>query len=363
MVVASGHETLRDVIAAQARRYEKHAFLEFGDQRYSYADVDDRTDRVATALTRLGLRAGDRVAVLLRNRPECIFFLWGATKIGAVPVPLDPGGPTATTLAALGQTAPAVVVTDSRHSGLRAQFPGDRHWVVIDDDSFFEEPFRGLERAASVLGFWPDLNPDSAALIAFTTGRKGPSKPVVLSHRNLIAAAAQLVQPFRIDETDRFLCLLPLSSVFSQVFLTLTPWIVGATSVLADISQSSPRDCVAVGRASVTAGTPRVFEELLDASLTGGRGASVLRLGVCYAGTVGERVRQAFEERYDAFVVEGYGVLEATCLTCANPYTGIRKRGSVGLPLPGQQCRVADPAGDRYGDRRDRARFWCAARM
>jgi long-chain acyl-CoA synthetase len=344
--LASGNETLRDVIAAQARRFEKHGFLEYGNQRFSYADVDDRTDRVATALTHLGLRAGDRVALLMKNRPEFLFFLWGAAKIGVIAVPLDPGGSAQYIAAALAQTTPSAVVTETRHKELRSQFPADKHWIVVDDESFLDEPFRGLERSASVLRFWPDLSPDAAALIAFTTGRRGTRKPVVLSHRNLVAAAGQLVQPFRIDETDRFVCLLPMSWVFSQVFLTLTPWVVGATAVLADMSQSSARDCVVAGRASVTAGTPGLFESLLDASGSSGRAGSALRLAVCYAGVVGERVLHEFENSYDAFVVEGYGVLEATCLTCANPYTGVRKRGSVGLPLPGQQCRLADPYGN-----------------
>ncbi len=340
--MASGHRTLRDVISAQARRFTRRPFLEFQGRQFSFAEVDDRTDRVATALSRLGLRAGDRLALLLPNRPELVFFLWGATKIGAVPVSLNPDAATEEIRAALARVTPRAVVTELPHAVLRSSLPQDTHWVAVDDASFHEEPFRGLERGASVLGFWPDLDGRAPAVVAFAGGQGQPGEPVLLSHGNLLEAAAQLVRPFRMDETDRFVCLLPLSAVFSQVFLILTPWIAGATVVLADSARPEAAEWLGSDGISVTACTPHLFEKLLDA-----RSPKVpaLRLGVCPTGAVGEKILREFERRYDAIAVEAYGVPEATCLTCANPYTGLRKPGSVGLPLPGQQCRIVDAAG------------------
>jgi acyl-CoA synthetase (AMP-forming)/AMP-acid ligase II len=57
---------------------------------------------------------------------------------------------------------------------------------------------------------------------------------------------------------------------------------------------------------------------------------------------VGRKLLRQFEERHDVLIVEGYGLVEGTCLTCANPYTGVHKAGSLGLPLPGQECRIFD---------------------
>ncbi len=345
--MANGLGTLRDIVAAQARRFEKQPFLEFREARFSYADVDDRTDRVATGLSRLGLRAGERVGLVLPNRPELLFFLWGTPKIGAVAVPLDPALPPEDIASALRSVAPSAVVTEARHAPqLQSRLTGIDHWIVVDEPSFQDDPFRGLERGAAVLGFWPDLDPGAPALIVFAHDRRRQAKGVVLSHRNLVAATAQLVQPFRVDETDRFLCLLPLSSVSAQVLLALIPWVAGATTVMADGSASDPLETVDSSRASVLAVTPRLFERLSHSAQSCGREISSLRLAICCSGVVGQNMLVDFESRYDALVVEGYGVPEATCLVCANPYTGVRKAGSLGLPLPGQQCRLVDAGGD-----------------
>jgi long-chain acyl-CoA synthetase len=197
-----------------------------------------------------------------------------------------------------------------------------------------------------VLGFWPDVEPDSAAVIAYTGGRSGPRKYAVLTHRNLISSSLQLQQPFRIDETDRFLCALPLSLITAQIVLLLAPWMAGAASVLEEPYGSATLSLVQRARITVLAGTPRVYDLIAAPLFSGDCDLSQLRLAICHSGRVGEHIRAEFEDRYDALLVECYGLVEATALCCANPYTGVRKPGAIGLPLPGQRCRIVD-ADDR----------------
>jgi long-chain acyl-CoA synthetase len=196
-----------------------------------------------------------------------------------------------------------------------------------------------------VLGFWPDIDAADAAMIAYTGGRSGPRKFVALTHRNLISSSRQLQQPFRIDETDRFLCALPLSQVATHVLALLTPWMAGASSVLGEPYSSQTLSHVQEARITVLAGTPRLYDVLSAPLFSGDYDISHLRLAVCHSGRVDDQIRAEFEGAYDALLVESYGLVEATSLCCANPYTGVRKPGSVGLPLPGQRCRVADADG------------------
>jgi len=349
--LASDQETLRDVLTAQARRYEKQVFLECGDQALSYAVVDDRTDRVATGLSRLGLRIGDRIALLMSNRPEYVFFLLGIPKIGMIPSPVDPAGSRESILDAIESSGVSAVVTESRFGDLRGALPSVQHWIVVDDDSFAAPPFERLT-GGGVLGFWPDLDPDDAALISRTRGSEGTPKAVVLTHRNLINSALQMLQPFRVDGTDRFFCALPLDNAMAEVLLLLVPWLAGATCVLGGLfSARTPRDLERTG-ATVVAGTAQLIQQMADAPEFAGCDLSSVRLVVCTGGPAGEKLFAAFEQRHDALIVEGYGLVEGTGLICANPYTGVRKHGSLGLPLPGQECRVVDerdhelPAGE-----------------
>jgi long-chain acyl-CoA synthetase len=342
--LASESETLRDILTTQARRFEKETFLECSDQAFSFAAIDDRTDRVATGLSRLGLRIGDRVALLMANRAEYIFFLLGVPKIGMIPIPIDQGWSRDEMLSAVRSSGASAMVTESRFDNLRKDLPSVKYWIVTDDDSFGAPPFERLS-TGPVLGFWPDLNPDDPALISFTQGSQGRRKIVVLTHRNLISSAYQVLQPFRVDGTDRFLCALPLSTTLSEVLLVLVPLVAGATCILWDSASRSLPSAIEETRASFLAGTPPLYRQLARSADLSQCDLSLLRLAVCTSGPAGDDLYRELEERHDALLVEGYGLVEATCLTCANPYTGVRKRRSLGLPLPGQECRIVDAGG------------------
>lgn len=335
------HLTLRDLLTQQARRFEKKTFLAAPNREYSYAMVDDRTDRVATALGRMGLRHGDRIALLLSNSPEFVFFFLGAPKIGLVPVPIDPTSFADEIVFAVQHSGATAVVTESRFAELKCRLAEVRHWITVDDDNFSKPPFENLEHG-SVLGFWPDLDPDDAAVISYTRGTTGDPKPVVLTHQNLISNCHQTIQPFRIDETDRFLCALPLSSVAAGVLLVLLPWMTGSTCVLRDAYSPNVLHEIEESRVTVLAGTPALYEMIAGSATFARSHIPTLRLAICHSGPVGRKLLRQFEERHDVLIVEGYGLVEGTCLTCANPYTGVHKPGSLGLPLPGQECRIFD---------------------
>src|SRR5437867_364489 len=200
-LLVSRQQTLRDLLTTHARRFEKKTFLTFGERKFSFRAVDDRTDRVATGLSRLGLRPGDRIALLLSNRPEFIFFLLGAAKIGMIPVPLDPLAHPADILYAVRSVEPTALVTERRFiehcAGLIGQESTILHRILADEETKDEPRFQKLEEEP-VLGFWPDLDAGDAAAIVFTRGTAGRPKAVVLSHRNFVSNAIQAIQPFRV---------------------------------------------------------------------------------------------------------------------------------------------------------------------
>jgi long-chain acyl-CoA synthetase len=335
---------LRDLLTTQARRFEKKTFLEAGDLGYSYGAIDDATDRAATGLSRLGLRRGERVALLLPNRPEFLFFLLGAPKLGLVSVPLDPAWSEADIVALLRHSGAAAVVTPTRDERLIAGAPEVRHWIAVDDPGFSRPPFNKLA-AGSVLGFWPEVDSEDAACIAYVRKSGGEWKGIELSHRNLIGNAGQTLSPFRMDERDRFLCALPLASMAAAVLLVLAPWMVGASCVLKAAFPADLLGAVQESCATVLVAPADCYESISRSPDFLSCDLSSLRLAICNAGTVRERTLLHFEKMHDVLIVQGYGVPEASCLCCANPYTGVRKPGSLGLPLPGQECMIVDAGG------------------
>jgi long-chain acyl-CoA synthetase len=337
-------ETLRDFLTTQARCYGRNIFLEYGEQQYSYEALDDRTDHVATGLNRMGLRPGDRIALLLSNRPEFIFFLLGASKLGYIPVPLNPGDSYEDIAYIIEHCDAGAVITEKRFANFRAGMPKTTCWIEVDDESFEKPPFQKLSQGP-VLSFWPDLSPDDPALISYARTGTGLMKPIVLTHRNLLSSCFQMLRPFRLNETDRFLCTAPLCSLDADALLVLAPLAAGGCCVLREGDSSRAVQDIRDQRATVLAGTPQFFERISKSDIFAGTDLSSLRLAICHSGPVGKGTFEAFKDRHDALIVEVYNRAEATCLVCANPYTGVRKPGSLGIPLPGLECAIVDAEG------------------
>lgn len=334
-------DTLRDFLTGQARRFARDTFLKFGEQQFSYVDLDDRTDHVATGLNRMGLRPGDRVVLLLSNRPEFILFLLGAPKLGFVPVPLNPDDSYDDLAFIMHHCAASAVVTEKRFSGLRPRIPKETCWIEVDDESFGKPPFQNLS-SGPVLSFWPDLRAGDPALISYAREKSGQLNAVVLSHSNLLSNGSQMLRPFRFNETDRFLCSTPLHSLETEILLIFAPLVAGGCCVLGE--SGSPRVVQEIyeSQATVLAGTPEFLKAISESPTFSSTDLSSLRLAICHSGPVGSGALVAFQDRHDALVAEVYNKAEATCLICANPYTGVRRPGSLGFPLPGQECAIVD---------------------
>ncbi|HTY62754.1 MAG TPA: AMP-binding protein [Acidobacteriota bacterium] len=337
-------DTLRDFITTQSRLFARDPFLKCGEQQYSYADLDDRTDRVATGLNRMGLRPGDRLVLLLSNRPEFIFFLLGAPKLGFVPVPLNPEDADEWLAFVIHHCEAAAVITEKRFGGLRPQIPKETCWIEVDDDAFGKSPFQNLS-SGPVLSFWPDLNPNDAALISYEAGATGNWKAVVLTHANLLSNGFQMLQPFRFNETDRFLCSTPLHVLETEILLVFAPLMAGGCCVLEESGSQRIVQAIFQNQATVLAGTPEFLRAVSKSTAFLSMDLSSLRLAICHSGSVDSGTLAAFQDRHDALVAEVYNRSEATCLICVNPYTGVRRPGSLGIPLPGQECAILDAQG------------------
>lgn len=334
-------DTLRDFLTTQARLFARNAFLKHGEQQYSYVDLDDRTDRVATGLNRMGLRPADRVALLLSNRPEFVFFLLGAPKLGFVPIPLNPEDSFDDLAFLLHHCTAAAVITEKRFGGLRPKLPKETCWIEIDDESFGRAPFHNLS-SGPVLSFWPDLRAENPALISYGRDASGNWRAVVLTHSNLLNNGSQMLLPFRLDETDRFLCAAPLHTLEAEILAIFAPLVAGGCCILA---QRGPADIVGEiyeSGTTVLAGTPAFLNAVSGSPSFSLTDLSSLRLAICHSGPAGTDTLVAFQDRHDALVAEVYNKAEATCLICANPYTGMRRPGSLGFPLPGQECAIVD---------------------
>jgi long-chain acyl-CoA synthetase len=289
----------------------------------------DRVARAAALLDRLGVRAGDVVAIAMPNRVELIIALFAAWRLGAAATPVNPALTPTEMQYQVDDAGAKVVIGD----GL------ELNSTVVDVDALAAEP--SAYRAAA------DIRPESLALLIYTSGTTGRPKGVMLDHANIAAMCEMTRAGLGITAVDHSLLILPLFHVNGIVVGTLTPLLAGGHVTVA--GRFSPKTFVGLVeriRPTYFSAVPAIYAMLTSMPEAQTADTSSLRLVVCGAAPMPAELIARAEDVLGVALVEGYGLSEGSCASTLNPFDGVRKPGTVGVPLPGQEVRVVDQLGN-----------------
>jgi acyl-CoA synthetase (AMP-forming)/AMP-acid ligase II len=289
----------------------------------------DRVARAAALFDRLGVRAGDVVAIAMPNRVELIIALFAAWRLGAAATPVNPALTPTEMQYQVDDAGAKVVVGD----GLELDA------TVVDVDALAAEP--SAHRAAA------DIRPDSLALLIYTSGTTGKPKGVMLDHANIAAMCDMTRAGLGITAVDHSLLILPLFHVNGIVVGTLAPLLAGGRVTVA--GRFSPKTFFGLVeriRPTYFSAVPAIYAMLTSMPEAETADTSSLRLVVCGAAPMPAELIARVEDVLGVALVEGYGLSEGSCASTLNPFDGVRKPGTVGLPLPGQEVRVVDQLGN-----------------
>ena len=285
---------------------------------------------VSCALAEMGIGRGDVVAVALPNSVELITIMFAAWRLGAALTPVNP---------ALTSHEAGYQVTDS---GAR---------LIVADDSSLPK-VQGSAARACVAGELlrpddaaglppPRTEPGELALLIYTGGTTGRPKGVMLDHANLAATAEMITGWFEMTPAGRCLLVLPLFHVNGIIASVVSPLVAGGSTVIAPrFDPTTFWDLVERVRPAFFSAVPTIYAMLLGLPAQVRPDTSSLRYVICGAAPMPAAMIGEFEDRYGVPVVEGYGQSEGTVVTTANPVRGLRKPGTVGLPLPAVEVRV-----------------------
>ena len=299
--------------------------LRIGDERLTYAQLDQAVGRTAGCLAGL-LHEGDRVASWMgKNRLACVLPL-ACARAGLVHVPINP---------ALRRAQAEHILADS---GVR---------LLIANTARLES-LRALPEHVRDVGEWPgegdflppsQMAPDALAALLYTSGSTGRPKGVMLSHANLWLGAVSVAHYLGLGASDRTLCVLPLAFDYGQNQLLAT-WAAGSEAIAFDYLL--PRDVVkAVQRtqATVLAGVPPLWVQLAEQEW-GAAGASLRTLtnsGGHLAEPLVRRLRGLFPE---ARLHLMYGLTEAFRSASLDPALADEKPDAVGTAIPFAELSV-----------------------
>lgn len=342
---------------------------------FDWSAVRRLAGEVAAGLSETGVRPGDRVAIAWPTSTEFVVAYLGVLATGAVAVPLNPSSPVGELERELGVVDPAVVVCGDRDrgrgpsevsSGVAAKMAeivssetASPRLIAPERSSSrvsraWEDLFRsgtGASQAADRLAAAPREDSDAAVML-FTSGTSGSSKPAVLSHGNLISNLRQMLAgPGNVlGPDDVGLGAVPFFHVLGLNVVLGLSLATGAALVCEErFDPGESMRLIAERAVSVVAGAPAMFTDWAEPdtdAVTEGDPFETVRLFVSGASALPEVTASRFEERYGHSIWEGYGLTEASPAVATSVGLAAPRRGSVGRPLPGVEVRLVDESGD-----------------
>jgi long-chain acyl-CoA synthetase len=341
--------TLGQRLSKTAKEYPGNVAIVFGGKKYIYRELDEKAEAFAAGLGSLGIGRGDKVALLLSNSPEFIIAQFGASKAGCCVVPINTFLATPEIAHVLRDSGAKALITSGSFSNRYKNLPqidSLKHLILTEGEAPGALSFDSLLIYGKT---GPDAESDEQpALILYTSGTTGSPKGAVLSHRNLLANAESSKAHFQVTKKDRFLLFLPMFHTFTFLVCILLPICVGARIIVLTsvMPFSNVLKAVVLDRVTFLVSIPTVYNLLAQKKIP--RIAfKFLSLRLCLSGAapLSKSTYDRFLANYPVPLLEGYGLTEASPVVCVNPLDGVRKQGSVGLPIPNVDVKIVDEHG------------------
>ena len=324
------------------------SFLREGmvETEISYKKLDQDSNRMANTLLDIGVTKGDRVILYLQKSLAFIIAHCALQKIGAIGVPLNPGFKQSEMEYLLEDTQATLVLSGPEQEAIIKEIDPGLNTIVIHT----ERPYQDLDFFSSAPDSMPqiEIKPEDPGLIIYTSGTTGSPKGAILTQGNLVHDARNIITIWEITESDVVCHALPLFHVHGLCFELHTALMAGAHTIMLD--RFSPEEVIEVltkregGEYVCTLfmAVPAIYGKLMD--YVGERKLDFEHIRLWTSGSAPLLVKD-FEKIKSIFgkePVEREGMTE-TGMNFSNPVRGVRKPGSIGLPLPNLEVRIVDP--------------------
>lgn len=367
------------IIEDAVAKYPDNPCIDFLGRKYSYRDIGRLADRAARGFQDLGVGPGVKVGLFLPNTPYFVICYYAVLKAGGTVVNINPLYAEEEVLRQIADAEARIVVT----LGLRTLYPklaavmqgaGVEKVIVCsmaDALPFLQKPLfkllqrkeiaavptdeRHLEFRALVANDGdyraPEIDPRrDIALLQYTGGTTGLPKGAMLTHANLYANAMQTAMWFTKMEAggERILGVLPLFHAFAMTVVMNGGLSQGAELILLPrFRLDAVLEAIHKKKPTLFPAVPTMFAAINTCRQLAKYELSSLKFCLSGGAPLPARVKREFESLTGCTLVEGYGLTECAPVVTVNPFLGVNKEGSVGLPLPGTIVEITaldDPA-------------------
>jgi len=369
------NKTIADFLSETAEKFsQKRAIIFFG-KKINYKELHSLTIKFANALVNMGVKKGDRVAIMLPNCPHEVIAYYSVLKIGAIVVQFNPLYTERETEYQLNDSdSEIIIILDVLYKNLKniinktpikniilcsisdfLPFPKNIIYrlkernetgVILKEHKVSHYIFSKLIKKSPAKLVNINISPDDIALLQYTGGTTGIPKGAILTHGNLVANTIQCRHWFSKAEVGKetFLSVLPFFHIFGMTSSLNLPVHLASSMIL--LPRFKPLDVLKAierYRASIFIGVPAMFSAI-NGELRHENKYNLSSMKFCVSGAapLPHDMAVRFETLTDVKVIEGYGLTEASPVTHCNPIYGERKFGSIGLPLPDTECSIVD---------------------
>ncbi len=334
-----------EFLTTSAQRFPDKAAVVHGPRRVSYGFLNAWSDAIAASLRGSGLRAGDRVALLIENSPESVAAYFGILKAGGVVVAMNTQLVERELQAVTDDCAPRFILTDAGRQKRAAAL----HDISTVRPAVFRVEEAGLVPVVECSGADTEPPPVPLAAIMYTSGTTGKPKGVMLTHENIVANTGSIIEYLGINDTDSMMVILPFYYSYGASLLT-THIKAGGTLVLDNRFLYPNTILETMQRENVTgfAGVPSHYAILLRKSALRSYPLPSLRYVTQAGGAMSTALISEFREivPHARFFVM-YGQTEASArLSYLPPEMLETKNGSIGKGIPGVTLAVVSENDD-----------------
>ncbi|MGV7928633.1 MAG: long-chain fatty acid--CoA ligase [Spirochaetota bacterium] len=364
--------TVSDALRKTAAEYPDKTALIFLDAKITYKKLNDMVNSFATALIDMGVKPGDKVAMLLPNMPQIVAASYGAWRAGAVVVMNNPlytdheleyqlNNSESTVLVTLDLLAPRMIALRPKtkvkkiivaHIRDHLGFPKKQLLPIVAKDKHRDIPKTAeVYEWLDVIKKYPASDPkisvdfNSLANLQYTGGTTGVSKGVMLTHSNL-SCNVQQIRAWFPDFGKGELVMAGILPFFHSFGLTtvmnFTIWMAGADILIPRPEPLAILQAIQKYKINFYPAVPTIYVGLLNHPDIAKYDISSIQGCFSGAAPLPVEVIKEFEAKTGAQICEGYGLSETSPVATINPWGGKTKAGSIGLPVPDTELKIVD---------------------
>ncbi|WP_115685392.1 long-chain-fatty-acid--CoA ligase [Corynebacterium senegalense] len=371
-----GDDTIVDLYERNLAKHSNRVATWFFGQTMTYADLNEQVLKLAAGLQELGVKKGDRVAILLPNCPQHIVAFAAVMRLGAIVVEHNPLYTAPELLPQFQDHGAKVAIVWDKAAEMVSTIRKDAPLSTIISVNMIDAmplPYRlalkipvgqfkqmreQLSTPAPATMSWQsvmidkqfhpaeDIKQDDTILILYTSGTTGPPKGAQITHGNLNAVLQSGLKWVKDlgKEREKIMAILPLFHVYGLALNMGLALGIGAEMIL--IPSPEPR---LIGMAlkknppTFFPGVPTLYEKIADAAIENEKRYPSIRNSFSGASTLPASTIEKWESITGGVLVEGYGLTETSPILTANPMDGNHRPGYIGLPFPNTEVRIANP--------------------